>query len=207
LGDERVLDTMVCECCQTDAVMTKTGIAVVYRDRTDEAVRDISIVRLVNGKWSDPRTVFNDNWKIAGCPVNGPAIDAIGDTLAIAWYTEAEGKPQVKAVFSNDAGETFSQPAKIDEGKPLGRVDICLLSGMRAIVSWMESEESAAQIRTRFITQKGENSPANVIAGIPASRASGFPVMECANGKVIMAWTVPDSVSSIVKSVMFNYPQ
>jgi hypothetical protein len=46
LGKEVLLDGRVCECCATSAASTPDGIAVVYRDRSKEEVRDISIVRL-----------------------------------------------------------------------------------------------------------------------------------------------------------------
>ena len=46
------LDHSICDCCQTSAAMTLKGPVVVYRDRTEEEIRDISIVR-----WQD-----NDTW-------------------------------------------------------------------------------------------------------------------------------------------------
>jgi len=50
LGKEVLLDGRVCECCQTSAPPTSDSIAVVYRDRSEREVRDISIVRLKNGQ-------------------------------------------------------------------------------------------------------------------------------------------------------------
>ena len=55
-----------------------TACVPVYRDRTEAEIRDIAIVRLVDGIWSDPALVSADGWEIAGCPVNGPAIDSAG---------------------------------------------------------------------------------------------------------------------------------
>ena len=44
--DERaVLDARACDCCQTDAAMTSAGPVVVYRNRTEEEIRDIYIAR------------------------------------------------------------------------------------------------------------------------------------------------------------------
>ena len=31
--------------------------------------------------------VYNDGWKIAACPVNGPAVAANGKRVALAWFT------------------------------------------------------------------------------------------------------------------------
>jgi len=112
LADEAALDTRVCECCQTSAVMTADGPVVVYRDRSeaDKEIRDISIVRLKGGKWSAPRPVFQDGWQLNGCPVNGPAVAAAGPRVAVAWFTGADKTSRVKLAFSADAGETFGQP-------------------------------------------------------------------------------------------------
>ena len=68
LGNEAALDTRVCDCCQTSAAMTAEGPVVVYRDRSEGELRDISIARLRNGEWSEPRTVFDDGWKSAAVP-------------------------------------------------------------------------------------------------------------------------------------------
>lgn len=72
--DEAVLDTRVCECCQTSAARTKNGAVVAYRNRSEEEIRDISIVRWVEGRWTEPKTLHQDNWKFPGCPVNGPSV-------------------------------------------------------------------------------------------------------------------------------------
>ena len=92
---------------------------VVYRDRSDEEIRDMSIVRYVNESWTSPKTIHADNWQIKACPVNGPRADAIGNNLAIAWFSMKDKKGEVKVVFSNDGGATFEEPIRIDEGNQL----------------------------------------------------------------------------------------
>ena len=78
LSDEAQLDERVCECCQTAAAVTSEGVVAVYRDRSDAEVRDIYTIKEVKGLWSQPRPLSSDNWKINGCPVNGPSIAADG---------------------------------------------------------------------------------------------------------------------------------
>src|SRR5262249_19852136 len=89
IAKEVLLDSRVCECCQTAAAPTPDGIVVVYRDRSEKEVRDISILRSKNGKWSEPEPLSKDGWEINGCPVNGPAISSSGKNVAVAWYTGA----------------------------------------------------------------------------------------------------------------------
>jgi hypothetical protein len=87
LGPETVLDDRVCDCCQTDMARADGAVVVVYRDRSQEEVRDMSVVRFAGGHWSAPRPLAHDGWQIDGCPVNGPAITASGGAVAVAWFT------------------------------------------------------------------------------------------------------------------------
>ena len=70
------VDQRVCDCCQTSSAMTAKGPLVVYRDRSENEIRDISLIRFSDGEWTAPRSVHKDNWQINGCPVNGPAVSA-----------------------------------------------------------------------------------------------------------------------------------
>ncbi|MGE0129207.1 MAG: exo-alpha-sialidase [Blastocatellales bacterium] len=191
LTDEAVLDTRVCECCQTSATMTADGPVVVYRDRSEaaEEVRDISVVRLKDGKWSAPRPVFADNWLLNGCPVNGPAIAAKDRRVAVAWYTGASNKPRVKLVFSDNAGETFGDPLVVDDGAPMGRVDVMLLEDGSALVSWLEKLEGGGAVRLRRIKPDGKREEAITVAPSGTARSNGFPQMVREGSKLVFAWT------------------
>lgn len=140
ISNEVELDNKVCDCCQTSSAITDNGMVVAYRDRSDDEIRDISIVREVNGNWTAPKTISDDNWKIAGCPVNGPSIAANGQNLAIAWFTMQNEKPEARIAFSSDGGENIGLPIKIDEGNPLGRIDLLYLNEDEVLVSWMEDK-------------------------------------------------------------------
>jgi hypothetical protein len=189
-GPEVWLDNRVCECCQTSAAATPDGMAVVYRDRSDAEIRDISFVRLSNGKWSEPQPLSNDGWEIYGCPVNGPAISSLGSSLSAAWFTAANDKPQVKAVFST--GETFGAPILIDDGSPIGRVDITVVAPDEALVSWVETGGSGAEVRARYVKADGSRGPSIVIAPTSGGLASGFPRMEKTGAEILFAWTDVD---------------
>lgn len=187
------LDKRTCDCCQTSAAITSAGPVVVYRDRSDEEIRDMAIVRLVNGEWTEPESINNDNWKIAGCPVNGPRVSAIGNTLTTAWFTIASDTAQVNVIFSNNGGETFGKAIRVDEGSPIGRVDIELLDEQTAVVSWMEGTE----IKATKVRSDGTKEQAVTIATSSESRSSGFPQMTKSGNKLIFAWT--DSKEKSIK--------
>jgi hypothetical protein len=191
LVDDAALDTRVCECCQTSAAMTADGPVVVYRDRSEaeKEIRDISIVRLKGNKWSAPRPVFQDGWRLNGCPVNGPAVAAAGRRVAVAWFTGADQTSRVKLAFSNDAGETFGQPIAVDDGNPAGRVDVLLLDDGGAMVCWLEKLSEGGVVRVRRVRPDGKLDEAVTVAPSGTARSSGFPQMARTGAELIFAWT------------------
>lgn len=194
LMEETELDNRICDCCQTTAVDVGDGtIIIAYRDRSEQEIRDISSVRYKDGVWSSPRSVHADQWEIAGCPVNGPAMDAANGTVAIAWFTASNGTPRVLAAFSTDQGHTFSAPVQIDSGRPLGRVDVTSLPDATALVSWLEQTEHGAEVRVRRIAAKSDAqsvaSTHQTIAQSDPARRSGFPKMIYSNDRIVFAWT------------------
>lgn len=184
-----VLDDRVCSCCPTAAAAIPGGAIVAYRDRTEEEVRDISIVRLQDGIWSAPKSVSDDGWQIAGCPVNGPALDARGNEVVLAWPTEAEDRNMVLTAFSRDGGLNFSAPVRIDQGNPLGRVDAVWLEDGSALVSWMEMADDATWILVRRVDSSGRIGQPLLVADSTQRRSSGFPRMTRAGDDIIIAWT------------------
>jgi hypothetical protein len=197
-GAESPLDGRACDCCQTAAAVTADGPVVVYRDRSPEEIRDISIVRRVNGRWTEPAPLHRDGWKINACPVNGPAIDARERAVAVAWFTAANGEPRVNMAFSSDAGATFGRPIRLDGGAPAGRVDVGLLPDGSALVSWIErTGGDTAAVQVRRVMRDGKASAPITIAASSAARASGFPRMGISRDYVMFAWTQPGRPSSV----------
>lgn len=192
IHDGALLDPRVCDCCSTGAVLTEDGsIIVVYRDRSDEEVRDISVIRKESEAWGEPATIHADNWKINGCPVNGPEIDAAGERAVATWFTvDAKDRGHVRTAFSSDGGRSFGAPIEVDDGNPLGRVDVVLDEDGSAIVSWLEErEQGAAEFRLRRVGADGTRGAAVVVAETSATRGSGFPRMARSGKDVFLAWT------------------
>ena len=189
ISDEAQLDERVCECCQTAATLSSDGVVAVYRDRSQNEVRDIYTVRKTNDTWETPRAVYADNWEINGCPVNGPAVAASNRNVAVAWFTGAAGKPTVKVAFSADAGATFGNPIQVDDGETLGRVDLLLLPDNSALVCWLSGTAEGGAIKVRRVRADGTLGPPAVIAKTDISRSSGFPRMALLGDEVHFAWT------------------
>jgi hypothetical protein len=179
------LDPKTCDCCQTAAAITPQGPVVIYRDRSDEEVRDMSIVRLVNGAWTQPASIHRDNWKIAGCPVNGPRVAVRGNSLAVAWFSAVTQPGIVNLILSDDGGESFGEAIRVDEGNPIGRVDIEWIDDDRCVISWMEG----ALIKMVIVHADGRKEAPLTIAESSESRSSGFPQMTRSGERLVFAWT------------------
>ncbi len=199
------IDARVCDCCQTAAVRLDDGAVVVaYRDRSEDEIRDIAVSRFDGERWSEPRLVADDRWKIPGCPVNGPAIAANGETVAVAWFTAAGSPPvpKVRAAFSRDGGRGFSPPIDLNVGRPEGRVDVVFLEDGAALVTFIDVVDGSAQLLGRRVSVDGSAGPHFRIAAASAARAGGFPRMTRLGSDVLLAWTEPGEPSHIRTAVL-----
>jgi len=207
VSDERMLDSRICDCCQTAAAMLENGPVVVYRDRSEREIRDISIVRFENGSWSEPTSIYNDEWMIAGCPVNGPAISANKNKLAIAWFTGKNKKGEVKVIFSENGGRTFGKPVIIDSDNPLGRVDVHWMNEKQVAVSWISSHGKSAKISLQMIDIKGKKGFFQHVLDTSSERLSGFPILVPHEDGLILSTTkVNSDKSTQIKTYRLSIP-
>lgn len=190
---EWVVDPDVCSCCQTSLVsLPGDETLVFYRGRTPQEIRDHCCARFAGGDWGGPQSLHDDGWRIAACPVNGPAGDARAGTVCVAWFTLAQGRARVQAKVSRDGGVSFGAPLPIDLGQPLGRVDVVSLPDGSAVVLWLESKRSAETtgLYARRVFADGSLSAAELLADVSAARAGGFPRAAVRDsGTLVFAWT------------------
>jgi hypothetical protein len=184
---ETVVNTRVCECCQTSAVLTADGPLTAFRDRSAEEIRDIKVSRLEGGKWSPEIALHDDNWKIDACPINGPALSARGRQVAAAWFAAPNDNGHAFVAFSQDAGKTWGNAIRVDDEGSLGRVDIETLDDGSAIASWVEFAGDRSRFKIRRVTASGQRSEAVEVPG--AGRVSGYPRMTRVGNELILAWT------------------
>ena len=199
-GTASTLDLRSCDCCQTDAAMTARGPILVWRGRSEAEIRDIMVARLDSAGWTAPRPVHADNWKIAGCPVNGPAIAAAGEQAVVAWYSEGDGAPAVRIARSSDAGDSFAAPVVVARGKDvLGRVDAAI-DGDQAWVAWLrEDERQQTLMLARYSADLGKELQRLEVAPLQGrGRATGFPKLVVQSGVAWLVWTdVIDGVAQL----------
>ncbi len=181
---ERVLDERVCECCPTALSPIPGGGAVlVYRDRGADETRDFAYVYCTDpalDRWSSPRTVHEDGWRVDGCPVNGAALATDGEQLAVAWYTEGgDSQPKVLCAWWDEEGEAFGAPTRVDAGRPLGRISAAMLPSGELAISWLEKGDGpdAAEWRLAVGSRDSEEFDSKSLLDASASRASGISAL------------------------------
>lgn len=201
ITNDILLDDKTCECCNTAATMTANGPIVAYRDRSDTEIRDISLVRFVNGNWTAPKNVYQDHWEIPGCPVNGPAIDSFNDAVVLAWFTAENDNPRIQVSFSENQGETFGLQYRVDNGNAIGRVDAVMLDQNNAVVSWMEPDGIDTLIQILKVSSNGEKNIPITITKTRSERSSGFPQLELVGDRLYVAWTSLEDKKPAIKIV------
>jgi len=189
------IDPITCECCPTSAAVTSRGPIVVYRNRVappgarpediryeTATVRDIYLTRLENSHWSEPNRVYADNWVINGCPDNGPAVDASGNDVVVAWWTGGGDQPHVSVAFSKDSGTTFGRPMRISTKRAEGQVTVALVDHGAAIVGWLEEHQTLA----RWVDSGGAVGLATSLG--PAPNHTRIPKWIGQDGRVLAVW-------------------
>ena len=202
--NETELDSSVCDCCQTSMTYTNKGPLVVYRDRTEEEVRDIYVTRNIDKFWEDPIPVNNDGWVIYGCPVNGPKVVSSSNSIAVSWFTVSDGIPKVNLSFSESYGASFGNPIKINEFNAIGRVDTAFLNEKEVIISYMEGDDDGTYLRIKKVSIDGTVSRPITISKIDSGRGTGVPQLEILDDEIFIVWTVFDNESNQLKTVRLN---
>ena len=190
-SEDTEIDATACDCCGTDAAMTNAGPVLVYRDRTlPDEVRDIVAVRRESKGWSKPVPVHADGWKMPACPLNGPAVAAMGGNVAVAWYTAPDEHPVLRLARSTDGGRTFGAPTDIDQGAALqGRVDIAMDSAGTWLV-WLREDAKGQTVQLARLPAKGGAPQRIELARLAGrGRATGFPQIAVRGGIAFVVWT------------------
>lgn len=195
------LDDMACDCCLPDVAFTSDGPVVAYRDRTTEEARDIVVRRMADGQWQAALRLSPDNWIIEGCPINGPAVAAAGDSVAVAWFSAADNAPYVRLARSEDAGRTFAAAVEIDAAGSFGYVDVAVLDSGDAVVSWLRSEADGLALAIRRVSPAGMVREIQTVAVIDMGRPADFPQMVYTGQRLVFAWTDFEGAGTVKTAV------
>ncbi len=200
LSKPQELDGRTCDCCNTAlALLPNNGLIAVYRDRSDDEIRDIYFSRKIDDEWETPKPIAVDNWQIHGCPVNGPAVATQGRNVAVGWYSGAKGG-RVQLIISNDGGNSWGTVIPVDSLNPTGRVQVAWLPKLKnsvGLITWTDKE---GKLLARSFSTDTLSDKIHTIAKGLSDRKAGFPQLLSVNDTTFwLAYTKPDSGLGIKK--------
>lgn len=195
IGPSELVDESVCDCCATAAVGLASSSAVAYRDRTADEIRDVQVVLRSNAAPQATHSPGKDGWKIAGCPVNGPALAANGGQLGLAWFSAPGDRPRMAVARSADGGANWSAPETVVSARPMGQLALAPLEAGFAL-SWLEGTPGASELRLARLDGSGKPGPSQAIARTGAGRTAGIPRLAAAGKRLALLWLDAGSSSA-----------
>ena len=188
LREEARLDASTCSCCQTDLLRVGDRTVVAYRDHGDDDLRNIHWLAHRRGRWSGEQAVHDDGWRIAGCPVNGPAL-AAGPAGVLALWPTMQGESMVIRAARGD-GRGFGAPVALESGAAtVGRVDAAAW-GDGFLAVWLGAGPTPGSSALRVVeldARLGVRATHDVVE-LPPGRSTGVPRIAAAHGEAVLAW-------------------
>lgn len=184
------IDARTCSCCQTDVARIGDRALLVYRDRSEDEIRDIYLVeRAGDGSWSSPEPVHADNWKIAACPVNGPAIAANGDRALVVWPTQVDDALAVR--YRVRIGDGWSPMQTLEQApQTLGRVDVAPDVDGGFAISWIGAgSKRVAALKLARLDADGKLLTTRDVAVLEPGRSTGNPRLAWYRDAHYLTWT------------------
>jgi hypothetical protein len=204
---ERELTKGVCYCCKTAlATGTNGALYAAWRHVYPGNIRDIAFTTSRdNGEtFVSPSRVSRDEWELAGCPDDGPAMTVGTDGVVhIVWPTVIGGPDPEGALFyaSTRDGQTFTPRQRVPTlgGPKPGHPQIALTSTGQPVIAWDEivgGVRRAATISTR-LDSNGALSfdrPQTLSTDL----ASAYPILAQTGDGMLVAWTRGPAATSVI---------
>lgn len=198
VASREIIDPLVCDCCQPDVAVAGNGPIVAYRDRTQDEIRDVVVRRWVDGSWSAPVQTGQEGWFIEGCPVNGPAIAAAGNEVAVSWFTAPDNRGRVRYARSSDGGASFDEAIDVDSDGAYGQTGIVLDPDGRAVISWWRrAPEGGLDLMVRSYRADGTAEADLEVAHETVGSPVDVPQLIAADGGYLIAWTSFDAGGTV----------
>jgi hypothetical protein len=184
---ERELVKGVCYCCKVAMATTPTGgVYAAWRHVFPGNIRDIAFIASTdNGnRFGAPARVSVDDWHLAGCPDDGPAMSVDDRGAAhLVWPTVMSTPEPEGALFyaSSQNGRSFTPRVRVPTlGSPRPmHPQVLAVSAERVLVAWDEVVNGVRQAAVRSLRFDEANQPifgAAARLGAPDSPSS-YPLL------------------------------
>lgn len=195
------LDDRVCDCCQIDMAIDGSDRYIVYGDRSMLEYRDNMLKVYQHGIWQENIPLDTVHWKIAGCPVNGPAIALDQQLIATASYTQIDDAGAVWLTTRNKTELKEIHRLLLNEGNTLGRIDILSLHDQRFFITWLEEYNEEMYVYSAIYHTADQSIKKQRLFPINSSRKSGFPRIAVHADGVMLSYTHVVNEAYQVKTV------
>jgi hypothetical protein len=206
LSHEHLLDDRTCACCQTDAVRVGSRSVVAYRDEGTADLRNIHWMEHGRRGWSRDRIVHDDGWRIAGCPVNGPALAAGRAGILAVWPTMQGESMHVRAALGDARG--FGAPVDLEaDARTVGRVDAAAW-GDGFLATWLGAGEAqgSSVLRVAELDRTAHPRATHAITELPPGRSTGVPRIAALDDVAVLAWVDSVDGQPMVRAVRISQP-
>ena len=206
---EREVLNGVCYCCKVAMVTGRdNAIFAAWRQVYPGNIRDIAFSSSRDGgkHFAAPTRVSTDNWQLAGCPDDGPALVTDGaGTIHAVWPTVIGGEKPEGALFyaSSRDGRTFSPRTRVPTlGSPRPmHPQVAFDAQGRVVVGWDEVISGVRQAAMRTITFDQAGQPAfGVIARLGApGEPSSYPMFVPASSGLLAVYASGAPGASVIR--------
>ena len=205
---ERELVKGVCYCCKTSLVTGLDGtLYAAWRHVYPGNIRDIAFTSSRDGgkTFAPPSRVSSDQWQLAGCPDDGPAM-AVGQDggVHVVWPTVVTTEETTRgALFyaSTRDGQTFTSRLEIPTlGAP--KPSHPMIASDEAggfVVAWDEVQGGVRRAFTRRLRFNSAGYPTFGDAAELDKVGSAYPVLTATTRGVFVAWTHGTGASSEIR--------
>ncbi|MEZ5285721.1 MAG: hypothetical protein R2712_13125 [Vicinamibacterales bacterium] len=187
----------VCYCCKVAMAAGPGGaLYTAWRQVYAGNIRDIAFLASTDGgrTFGEPTRVSEDDWHLAGCPDDGPAMSLSADGgVHIVWPTVIGGPEPEGAIFyavSHD-GRAFGRRVRVPTlGSPRPMHPQVLTSGGRVFAAWDEVIDGVRQaaVRTIAVDADGRLQAGAVERLGAAGNSSSYPVLIGATRGPLAIW-------------------
>lgn len=191
LTDPVVIDQQACECCRIAMDQNGAdGLVVAYRSLRGDNIRDIAIAQSKdNGQtFQKPFSFSGDNWRVNGCPHNGPSLSILNHQILVGWFTGKQGEEGVHYARLDSVGQSLEKKRVASDGQFI-QVDFTSENGQFMVYN-QDYQGPEGKMQSRIVVEKNlEGASYKKEVSLPGSQAN-YPVLKhTENGSLLVAWS------------------
>ena len=190
----------VCYCCKTALAVSGDAVYAAWRHVYPSGERDIAFTMSTNGgrTFAAPLRVSDDQWKLDGCPDNGPAMAIDASRRAhVVWPTTAEGKNATAkdamalsiyyAVSRDD--KSFTPRTRVPTRGPASHPQIVMLPNGASLVAWDEIVDGTRRLGlTRATVNAAGAVRFTPVAAPDAGAGQWYPALAASSTGAVITW-------------------